>query len=110
MTRTEIVAELARTCQIERMLNKIGGKTETPENLQDFADDIYLYLLERDDGEIERLYERGELGYWLLKYIRLQIFSKSSPYYGKYKKRNDREERLDYQEIVRRFGNIPDYR
>ena len=85
MTKVEIVDELSRTNTVENIIYKLlpasKNRFDCPDDL---VQDIYVLLLEKDDKLIIDLYNKGELGFYLLKIARNQLLSKNSPYYQKY--------------------------
>ena len=85
MTKYEIIDELSKNSTVEKIVNKLVSSSK---NRFDFPDDliqdIYVLLLEKDEDLIVNLYNRGELGFYLLKVARNQLLSKNSPYYQKY--------------------------
>ena len=85
MTKYEIIDELSKNATVEKIVNKLVSSSK---NRFDFPDDliqdIYVLLLETDEDLIVNLYNKGELGFYLLKVARNQLLSKNSPYYTKY--------------------------
>ena len=85
MTKYEIIDELSKNATVEKIVNKLISSSK---NRFDFPDDliqdIYVLLLEKDEDLIVNLYNKGELGFYLLKVVRNQLLSKNSPYYTKY--------------------------
>ena len=85
MTKLEIVNELSRSNTVEKIIYKLlpasKNRFDCPEDL---VQDVYVLLLEKDDKLIIDLYNKGELGFYLLKIARNQLLSKNSPYYTKY--------------------------
>ena len=85
MTKYEIIDELSKNATVEKIVYKL---TSSSKNRFDFPDDlvqdIYVLLLEKDEYLIVNLYNKGELGYYLLKIAKNQLLSKNSPYYTKY--------------------------
>ena len=85
MTKYEIIDELCKNSTVEKIVNKLVSSSK---NRFDFPDDliqdIYVLLLEKDEDLIVNLYNKGELGFYLLKVVRNQLLSKNSPYYTKY--------------------------
>ena len=85
MTKYEIIDELSKNATVEKIVNKMVSSSK---NRFDFPDDliqdIYVLLLEKDEDLIVNLYNKGELGFYLLKVARNQLLSKNSPYYTKY--------------------------
>ena len=85
MTKWEIVDELSRTNTVEKIIYKLLPCSKNPFDFpEDLIQDIYVLLLEKDDKLIIDLYNKGELGFYLLKVARNQLLSKNSPYYTKY--------------------------
>ena len=85
MNKLEIVDELSKNNTVEKIVYKLLPASK---NRFDFPDDlvqdIYVLLLEKDDKLIIDLYNKGELGFYLLKIARNQLLSTNSPYYTKY--------------------------
>ena len=96
MTKYEIIDELSKNATVEKIVNKLVSSSK---NRFDFPDDliqdIYVLLLEKDEDLIVNLYNRGELGFYLLKVVRNQLLSTNSPYYTKYIKFLAHSDELD---------------
>ena len=96
MTKYEIIDELSKNSTVEKIVNKLVSSSK---NRFDFPDDliqdIYVLLLEKDEDLIVNLYNKGELGFYLLKVARNQLLSKNSPYYTKYIKFLAHSDELD---------------
>ena len=85
MTKYDVVDIIAREHLVERIVNKLLSSSKNPFDCpEDLIQDIYVLLLEKDEDLIVNLYNRGELGFYLLKVARNQLLSKNSPYYTKY--------------------------
>ena len=85
MTKYEIIDELSRSNTVEKIIFKLLPCSKNPFDCpEDLIQDIYLLLLQKDDDLIINLYNKGELGFYLLKIARNQLLSKNSPYYTKY--------------------------
>lgn len=85
MTKWEIVDELSKNSIVEKIIYKLLPCSKNPFDYpQDLIQDIYLILLNSDENLIVALYNKGELGFYLLKIARNQLLSKNSPYYTKY--------------------------
>ena len=98
MTKYEIIDDLAKQKKIEKFINNTA-KTSAPE-LDDLAQDIYVYLLEYDDEKIIGMYERNELDFFIARMILNQYISTSSPFYTKYKKFLNLSNELKNKDIV----------
>ena len=84
MTKREIVERLAD----ERVIENLAGtvcRGEDINDLNDLIQDLYENLLGKDEEKIVRLYEDGEMEYFVYRMITNQVYSKTSPYYKKYK-------------------------
>lgn len=85
MTKYDIIKELSEDNTVEKIIYKLlpasKNRFDCPEDL---VQDIYVLLLEKDDDLIINLYNKGELGYYLLKIAKNQLLSANSPYYYKY--------------------------
>lgn len=85
MTKYEIIDIIAREHLVERVVNKLLSSSKNPFDCpEDLIQDIYLLLLQKDEDLIVNLYNKGELGFYLLKVARNQLLSTNSPYYTKY--------------------------
>ena len=85
MTKYEIIDELSKDSTVEKIIYKLlpasKNRFDCPEDL---VQDIYVLLLEKDDKLIVDLYNKGELGFYLLRIAKNQLLSANSPYFYKY--------------------------
>lgn len=81
ITNNNIVASLAKQRFVEQIIN-IYAKPE--DFKEDLAQDIYIQLLE--DKKTVELYLSKQLSYYIVKMVKLNLFSNTSRYYYKYKK------------------------
>ena len=96
MTKYEIIDELSKSNTVEKIIFKLLPCSKNPFDCpEDLIQDIYLLLLQKDDDLIVNLYNKGELGYYLLKIARNQLLSKNSPYYTKYIKFRAQSDELE---------------
>ena len=87
MTKYEVVKGLAEDGTVERIVYKmLTGSKNRFDAPADLVQDIYLYLYEKDDNLICNLYNKGELGYYILRMARNQMHSTHSPYFYTYVK------------------------
>ena len=85
MTKYEIIDIIAREHLVEKIVNKLLSSSKNPFDCpEDLIQEIYLLLLQKDDDLIVNLYNKDEIGFYLLKIARNQLLSKNSPYYQKY--------------------------
>ena len=96
MNKWEVIDELSKNATVERIVYKLlpcsKNQFDCPEDL---IQDIYLLLLQKDDDLIINLYNKGEIGFYLLKIARNQLLSKNSPYYTKYIKFGAQSDELE---------------
>ena len=85
MTKYDVVDIIAREHLVDRIVNKLLSSSKNPFDCpEDLIQEIYLLLLQKDDDLIVNLYNKDEIGFYLLKIARNQLLSKNSPYYQKY--------------------------
>ena len=85
MTKYDVVDIIAKEHLVERIVTKLLSSSKNPFDCsEDLIQDIYLLLLQKDDDLIVNLYNKDEIGFYLLKIARNQLLSKNSPYYTKY--------------------------
>ena len=85
MTKYDVVDIIAKEHLVERIVNKLLSSSKNPFDCpEDLIQDIYLLLLQKNDDLIVNLYNKGEIGFYLLKIARNQLLSANSPYYTKY--------------------------
>ena len=85
MTKYEVINIIAREHLVEKIVNKLLSSSKNPFDCpEDLIQDIYLLLLQKDDDLILNLYNKGEIGFYLLKIAKNQLLSANSPYYQKY--------------------------
>ena len=85
MNKWEIVDELSKNNTVEKIVFKLLPSSRNPFDCpEDLIQDIYLILLNSDENLIVALYNKGELGFYILRISRNQLLSKNSPYYTKY--------------------------
>ena len=85
MTKVEIIDELSRSNTVEKIIYKLLPCSKNPFDCpEDLIQDLYLILLNSDENLIVTLYNKGELGFYLLKIARNQLLSVNSKYYYTY--------------------------
>ena len=85
MTKYDVLDIIAREHLVDRIVTKLLSSSKNPFDCpEDLIQDVYLLLLQKDDNLIVNLYNKGEIGFYLLKIARNQLLSKNSPYYTKY--------------------------
>ena len=85
MTKYEVVDIIAKEHLVEKIVNKLLSSSKNPFDCpEDLIQDIYLLLLQKDDDLIVNLYNKDEIGFYLLKIAKNQLLSANSPYFYKY--------------------------
>lgn len=85
MTKNEVIEELSKEGIVEKIVYKLLSSSKNRFDApDDLIQDIYLLLLEKEDELVISLYNKGELGFYLLKIAKNQLLSANSPYYTKY--------------------------
>ena len=85
MTKYDVVDIIEREHLVEKIVFKLLPSSKNPFDCsEDLIQDIYLILLNSDENLIVTLYNKGELGFYILRISRNQLLSKNSPYYTKY--------------------------
>ena len=85
MTKYEVINIIAREHLVEKIVNKLLSSSKNPFDCpEDLIQDLYLILLQKDEDLIVNLYNKGEIGFYLLKIAKNQLLSANSPYYQKY--------------------------
>ena len=85
MTKYDVVEKLYKDGTVDRIIYKLLSSSKNPFDYpEDLIQDIYLILLNCDENLIVSLYNKGELGFYILRISRNQLLSKNSPYYTKY--------------------------
>lgn len=85
MTKYDVLDIISREHLVEKIVTKLLSSSKNPFDCpEDLIQDVYLLLIEKSDKLIVDLYERGELGYYILKVVRNQLLSVNSKYYYTY--------------------------
>lgn len=92
--KNRIVKELATNKVVEELCCNMGVEQAY---LDDLVQEIYLILLEYDEGKMIKMYERKQLKFFIVRIISNQYFSKNSPFYKKYKLFDQRQ---DYNKAI----------
>lgn len=96
MTKYEVINIIAKEHLVERIVTKLLSSSKNPFDCpEDLIQDIYLLLLQKDDDLIVNLYNKGEIGFYLLKIARNQLLSVNSKYYYTYIKLGANSDELE---------------
>ena len=85
MNKYDVLDNISREHLVEKIVYKLLPCSKNPFDCpEDLIQDIYLLLLQKDDDLIVNLYNKDEMGYYLLKIAKNQLLSANSPYFYKY--------------------------
>lgn len=91
---------IVRDSMVEKAVYSMLSSSRNPFDYpRDLIQDIYLMLFTKGDV-IEDMYQRGELGYYILRVVRNQLLSKNSPYYYTYIKNAIYEDVEEYKDSL----------
>ena len=87
MTKIDVLDIISREHLVEKIVYKLlpasKNRFDCPEDL---VQDIYVLLLEKDEDLIVNLFNKGELGFYLIRIARNQLLSANSRYFYMYVK------------------------
>lgn len=87
MTKIDVLDIISREHLVEKIVYKLlpasKNRFDYPDDL---VQDIYVLLLEKDEDFIVNLFNKGELGFYLIRIARNQLLSANSPYFYTYVK------------------------
>ena len=96
MNKYEVVKQLAESSTVEKIVFKLLSNSKNRFDAPlDLVQDVYLLLLDKDEELICNLYNKGELGYYILRIVRNQMFSDHSPYFYHYIRFHNLSDDLD---------------
>lgn len=85
MTNQEIVELIAKEKTVEEIVNRVG-RGENKTDLQDLTQDIYIELLQKNNTQLNNLYQTNQIKFYISRVVVNNIKSKNSRYYYIYKK------------------------
>lgn len=81
-----IVGRIAEEKRVEKIVDNINNIVR---NKEDLIQEIYMVLLEYDEEKLRTLYDNNQLNFFLVRIIKNQYFSRTSPFHRKYRKYYD---------------------
>lgn len=81
----DIINNLAKEKKVEKLVRKYTDFTNNP-YIEDLIQDIYVSLMEKENIFIQNLYKNDELDYFIIKMIKNNLYSTTSPFFVKYQK------------------------
>jgi len=98
MDKHRVVEILAQEQRVERLVRVICKVTSPI--LADLAQVIYLALLEYDNDKVVELYEKEQINFFLVRIIKNQWMSSTSPFYRIYRKFSRQSNELSQYETT----------
>ena len=95
MSSKEIAETLAKQHAVEEIIMNITKQNVMTSSYRDLAQDIYLQILEDKNHKFSNLNKKNEILYYIIGIVRKNIFSKTSPYYSKYRDFSTRSTNID---------------
>ena len=83
MNKYEIIEKLAKEKTIEKLVKKYNINSGFK---KDLCQDLYIELLNKDENLINKLYNNKEYVYYIMKMIKNNVNSITSPFYKDYEK------------------------
>lgn len=85
LANEEIVERLAKSRTVEIIIQNLQ-KRKISDIERDLAQDTYIFLLELDNDLLNKLYINKEINYYIVKVLKINLYSKTSKFYNFYKK------------------------
>lgn len=101
--RNEIINFILKTRLVETCVQYRLNKCTNKDWVLDMVQEVYLWLCEYDIEKLNNAYINNHLSALITRFIINQFFSKTSPFYKKFKKFD-----LNSDEITQTELNIPD--
>lgn len=96
MTKIDVLDIISREHLVEKIVYKLLPASKNRFDCPaDLVQDIYILLLTKDDNLIGDLYQKKELGYYILRIAKNQLLSCNSPYFYTYIRFGSSSEDLD---------------
>ena len=93
-SKYEIIEELAQNKTIEEIISNVASNPQE-DTLKDLSQLLYEDLLMKDDEKVEKLYETGQLQFFLTRMVLNSINSKTSRYYYLFSRFNKNTQQLE---------------
>lgn len=83
MNKNEIIETIAKIDTVERIASSMGCSSPY---IKDLSQDIYESLLKKDDELIKSLWDKDQLTFYIIRMVKNNVFSKTSPFYRDYER------------------------
>ena len=78
-----VVSKIYASGVIDELLKNMGVKENDADDLKQ---ELAIILLEYNQDKLKMMYDKKQIKFFLVRVIQFQYFSKTSPFYKKYKK------------------------
>lgn len=78
-----VVSKIYASGVIDELLKNMGVKENDADDLKQ---ELAIILLEYNQEKLKMMYDKKQIKFFLVRVIQFQYFSKTSPFYKKYKK------------------------
>jgi bisphosphoglycerate-independent phosphoglycerate mutase (AlkP superfamily) len=78
-----IVSKIYASGVLDELLKNMGVKEN---DFDDLKQELAIILLEYNQDKLKEMYDKKQIKFFLVRVIQFQYFSKTSPFYKKYKK------------------------
>lgn len=78
-----IVSKIYASGVLDELLRNMGVKEN---DFDDLKQELAIILLEYNQDKLKEMYDKKQIKFFLVRVIQFQYFSKTSPFYKKYKK------------------------
>lgn len=93
-SKYEIIDELAKNKVIEEIIGNVASNPQE-DTLKDLSQLLYEDLLMKNDEKVEKLYETGQLQFFITRMVLNSINSKTSRYYYLFSRFNKNTQQLE---------------
>jgi hypothetical protein len=84
MTKMEIIDQLARAKTVEQVVENVTRRHITGD-LKDLCQMVYVWLLETDESRIVSLWEKDQIGFYIVRIVQNQYCLPSSRFLRAYR-------------------------
>lgn len=99
MDREKIIQDMLNDGLIEDTVRNVARVSVLNDELLDLVQDVYMLLLTYDEGRLIHLYETGAMRFFIARVVINQYRSRTSPFYGRYRRFADRSDHIDVLEV-----------
>ncbi len=99
MDREKIIQDILNDGLIEDTVRNVARVSVLNNELLDLVQDVYMLLLTYDECKLRHLHETGAMRFFIARVVINQYRSRTSPFYGRYRRFADRSDHIDVLEV-----------